>query len=59
MVVVKVSAHDGQHRLPFQHLNQYALPHGAALLGVQPGVYHHPSVAVAQQVEVDVIQTER
>ncbi|MNC18340.1 hypothetical protein D3C75_662390 [compost metagenome] len=59
VVIVKVGAYQGEQRPALQHLHQHSLPHGAALLGVQPGIHHHPAFAVAQQVQVDMVQTER
>ncbi|MNZ92478.1 hypothetical protein D3C78_1115050 [compost metagenome] len=59
VVVVEVGADQRQQRPALQHTAQHRLPHLAALLGAEAAVHRHPAVAVAQQVEVDVIEAER
>ncbi|MNG88146.1 hypothetical protein D3C79_469700 [compost metagenome] len=59
VVGVVVGADHRQQRLAGKQLGEHALPDLAGLRGVHAGVDHYPAVAMAQQVQVDVVQAKR
>ena len=59
MVTVEMSANHRFQRQAGHDLDKNLLPYVPALVAVEAGIDRHPTVAMAQQIQIDMIQTER